>query len=241
VSDAIAASGEIRGVVFDMDDTLYPEMQFVDGGLAAAAVAAAERFGVHGEPLLRAMRSALTHDLERYGRARNVFDEALAANCITPDPQTIAWLVSVYRTHEPDLTPYADVKPALEVLAPLVPLGLITDGPLEVQRRKFDSLALRGYFAHVVFTDEHGPDAGKPSPAGFRIVEELMGLPGHALAYVADNPAKDFVGARDLGWKTVRVRRAEGLHASVTPEPAFDSDAETDSLADVARLLGLGP
>jgi putative hydrolase of the HAD superfamily len=239
VSRPIARAGEIRGVVFDMDDTLYPEMQFVQGGLAAAAKAAGERFGVDYHELLQRMNVALEHDLAVYGRARTVFDEALAACNIADDPATIGWLVSVYRTHTPTLEPFADVRPALRVISGQAQIALITDGPGAVQRAKFDSLGLTKFFAEAIFTDEHGPDAGKPSTTAFELVEVLMGLPGPALAYVGDNPTKDFVGARKLGWKTLRVRRAGGLHAQIEAQPGFEADAEVASLAEVTAMLGL--
>jgi len=239
VTAQIADTGVIRGVVFDMDDTLYPEMQFVQGGLAVAAEAAGERFGVAPHELLSSMRTALERDLAEYGRARTVFDSALSSCKIDYDPATIAWLVSVYRTHEPKLTPYPDVRPALAHLAPLATLALITDGPASVQRAKYHALHLAGFFADAIFTQEHGPKAGKPSPAAFRIVEKLTGLPGPALVYVGDNPAKDFVGARRLGWKTVRIRRPGTLHAGVEAQPGLGADAEAASLAELPGLLGL--
>lgn len=236
---SIAAPGTVRGVVFDMDDTLYSEMQFVEGGLAAVAKAAGELFGVAPEELLSLMRTALTRDLAEYGSARTVFNAALVSCGIADDPETIARLVSVYRTHEPRLEPYPDVRPTLRLLAPKVTLALITDGPALVQRAKYESLHLDEYFFAAIFTDEHGPDCGKPSPSAFQLVEELTGLSGATLVYVGDNPAKDFVGARRVGWKTVRLRRPDGLHANREAEPGFAADAEAVSLSDVPRLLGL--
>jgi putative hydrolase of the HAD superfamily len=239
VTAPIAAPGIIHGVVFDMDDTLYPEIQFVHGGLAAAAAAAGERFGFAPEDLLTRMNDALQDDLAEFGRARTVFNTALRGLGIVDDPETIAWLVSVYRDHEPKLEPYPDVRPTLRLLAPLVTLALITDGPATVQRAKYEGLRLSEFFTAVLFTDECGPGAGKPSPTAFRLVEEMTGLRGAALAYVGDNPAKDFVGARRLGWKTIRLRRPDGLHATADAEPGLGADAEAVSLGELPRLLGV--
>jgi hypothetical protein len=52
---------------------------------------------------------------------------------------------------------------------------------------------------------------------------------------VADNPAKDFVAPHRLGWRTVRVRRPDSLHADV-PSGA-DVDAEIASLDDLDTAL----
>jgi putative hydrolase of the HAD superfamily len=54
--------------------------------------------------------------------------------------------------------------------------------------------------------------------------------------YVADNPAKDFVAPRALGWATVRVRRAGSLHQRVESGP--DVDREVTDLGDLAVWIG---
>ncbi|MGH2606972.1 MAG: HAD hydrolase-like protein, partial [Anaerolineales bacterium] len=63
---------------------------------------------------------------------------------------------------------------------------------------------------------------------------------GAEAAYIGDNPAKDFRGARALGMRTVRVRRSEGLHAE--REPAVEADApdtEIENLDALEAALGL--
>ena len=44
---------------------------------------------------------------------------------------------------------------------------------------------------------------------------------------MADNPAKDFAGPRSLGWHTVRLRRADGLHAAAPSGPDVDREIVT--------------
>ena len=56
---------------------------------------------------------------------------------------------------------------------------------------------------------------------------------------MADNPAKDFVAPHRLGWRTVRVRRAGGLHADVSS--GDDVDVEISGLAELDTALGWGP
>ena len=48
-----------------------------------------------------------------------------------------------------------------------------------------------------------------------RCFEEMagrLGLQHSQLAYVADNPAKDFVAPNTLGWLTIRIRRPGTKH-----------------------------
>ena len=52
----------------------------------------------------------------------------------------------------------------------------------------------------------------KPHRHGFELIQRRFALPPEAFVYVADNPAKDFVAPRALGWRTVQVVRPEGVH-----------------------------
>jgi glycosyltransferase involved in cell wall biosynthesis len=117
-----------------------------------------------------------------------------------------------------------------------VTLAVVTDGPLASQQAKAEALMLTRWADLVVFTESLGPGRGKPHPAAFEQLERELGLSGDRCAYVADNPAKDFVAPHRLGWRTVRVRRAGGLHAEVPS--GDDVDAEVTSLADLDAALG---
>ncbi len=60
-----------------------------------------------------------------------------------------------------------------------------------------------------------------------------------AFIYIADNPVKDFAAPHHLGWSTVRIRRAGGLHSAETradPAPDYEMN-DCSGLADlIARL-----
>jgi hypothetical protein len=62
-----------------------------------------------------------------------------------------------------------------------------------------------------------------------------VGLRGDRCAYVADNPAKDFVSPHRLGSWTVRVRRLGSLHTNAPS--GGDIDAEITSLDDLDTAL----
>src|SRR5690606_1831285 len=110
-------------------------------------------------------------------------------------------LLKAYRAHEPTgLQLHDDAKWALEHFRKL-PLGLITDGYPHVQRAKIAALGTGGLFRHIVVTDElGGKPFRKPCPAGFEKIAEVIAADRYA--YVADNPAKDFVAPNVLGWLT---------------------------------------
>lgn len=230
----------VRAVVFDLDDTLYPELDFVRGGFAAAA-ALAGRFGVDARVLEAAMEEELQKALDQRRRAARVFDTVLQRFSLPTDAETVDWLVAAYRERSLFLTPYPDARPTLETLAGRVLIGLITDGPWPVQRAKFAALGLEEYFNAIVFTDEIGPDAWKPSPAPYEAVERMLGVVQDALVYVADDPQKDFIGARGRGWITLRIRRPDSLHGGLEPGPGYGPDGEIETLVELLALTRKGP
>ena len=96
-------------------------------------------------------------------------------------------------------------------------LGLVSDGYLEVQQRKWRALALAHFFDAVIFADSFGRDAWKPSTAPFWKVLDMLGATPDAAIYVGDNPIKDFIAARQIGMTTVWVRRSGCEYTHIRP------------------------
>lgn len=115
-------------------------------------------------------------------------------------------------------------------------LGLVTDGHGRVQRLKLEALGLETYFDVVVFTDDLGREAWKPSKIPFETVLERLGIRALDAAYIADNPLKDFFGPRSLGMRTIRIRYTCGYH--VADEPPTPRHAPDLSLNDLDELEG---
>jgi glycosyltransferase involved in cell wall biosynthesis/FMN phosphatase YigB (HAD superfamily) len=218
-----------RLVVLDIDDTLYLERDYVRSGFDAVGAWARAELGVDdlGERAWTAFEA---------GVRRTIFDDALAGAGVEVTPDLVPRLVEVYRAHTPAIELTSDARQWLDALAPHVAVAVVTDGPLASQRAKATALTLTQWADLVVFTESLGPGKGKPHPAAFEQLERELGVAGAHCAYVADNPAKDFVAPHRLGWRTVRVRRAGGLHAEVPS--GDDVDAEITSLADLDAALG---
>lgn len=202
----------LAAVVFDLDDTLYPEVEFVRGGLAAAARA----LGVPeaGEVFLQILRAEGPFHL---------FDRGLERLGIPRTPGRIEILVRAFRAHEAPLRPFPGVRPMLARLrASGVRLAIVTDGYLDVQRHKVDGLGLAAAMDEVVFTaDVGGRPMPKPDPGPFRLVEERLGVRGEAVAMVGDRPDRDFPAPDAMGWRTLRVRHPGSYHRD-DPDPRPD-------------------
>jgi putative hydrolase of the HAD superfamily len=140
-------------------------------------------------------------------------------------------MVEAYREHAPSLTLYADAGEAIEHCRRGGLLtGLVSDGYLDVQRRKVAALGLEALLSTIVLSDEFGRANWKPAPMPYLTAVERLGILPAEAVYVGDNPKKDFEGARRAGLKSVRVRRMDGVYASeepASPEAAPDREIAT--------------
>ncbi len=217
-------------LVFDLDDTLYAEADYVRSGFAAVGSWLTVERGIPG-------LAEAAWELHLAGVRGNVFDLALQGLGHTAESGLIAAMVEVYRSHEPQIEP----DPALPRIFALckareIPLCMITDGPPLSQRAKIRALGIEGWFRHIRCTGDWGRDYWKPHPRAFAEVEALLPqLEAAQFMYVGDNPAKDFAAPRARGWRTLRLRRAGGLHENVEPkDEASAPDGEIGGLAELA-------
>lgn len=222
----------IECLVFDMDDTLCPEREFVVGRLAAVARRLEQRYGPRID-FERELVKCYEADL----RTR-VFDTVLDRAGIEPDRDFVRELVDLYRSRPVQLAPYDDVEPALDLWSRHLPLALITDGYGPTQRAKLEALGLARYFREVVFTDDLGPEGLKPGLASFRLVQDRIGFSGPAV-YVGDHPALDFPAPKQLGWRTVRIVRPNAKFAAAEADPSCMPDQVIRSLDELGTIDGL--
>jgi putative hydrolase of the HAD superfamily len=218
-------------VVFDLDDTLYPEADFVRGGIQAVDQVL-QSHGVQGF-------AAQANMLFQEGLRGKIFDAALVHLGAPATPELITELVEIYRSHSPQLTLFADACRALDDFDQKSKIALLTDGYAAVQRNKVRALGLANRFAACIYTDDLGRAGWKPSSVPFLKIAAMLGMTDamDSLVYVADNPMKDFVAPNQLGWTTVRVRRPGGEYAAL--EPQEDSHAAKHEIVSLEELAGV--
>ena len=232
----IARAGVPSAVLFDLDDTLYKERQFVDGGFRAVARFLGPLTGVPAGTLARRLK--VLH--QRDGRGR-LFDTLLAESGHPNDTDLVLACVLTYRTYRPRLTAFPDAVAAIDALrAGGIPIGLVSDGQAAIQRRKLAALSeVSRRLDAVVLTDELGAAYAKPSPVGFRVACRLLGAdPGRAV-YVANDPRKDFIGALDAGLGTIRTGRLpdEGGAMMDRIDSGSDADVVVSEFSELADAL----
>jgi putative hydrolase of the HAD superfamily len=215
-----------RAVIFDLDDTLYPERRFVLSGFAAVAAEAERLYGIpRGEAF-----GVLRRSLGRGRRGQALQD--LAGRFLLP-ADSVRWLRSFFRGHDPRLRlPMVSAKVVLELRRDWK-VGILTNGTPDVQARKVAALGLAGRVDHVVYAMHTGP--GKPDAAAFDTVLGRLEASASESVFVGDDPVCDIEGARRMGLKTVRVR-GNGIHRDVVVDPANEADWVVDSIAAVPSI-----
>ncbi|MFJ9518433.1 HAD family hydrolase [Kitasatospora sp. NPDC101801] len=219
------------GVLLDLDDTLYPQAEFL--ALAWAEVAAAgARLGLDGPALRAALHRAAEAGSDRGG----LIDGALAE--LGADPSAAPALVAAFKTFRPTvLTPYPGVAERLPRLAALVPVVLLTDGNPDQQRAKLAATGLGPALRAVVCTDQpHGRSHRKPHPSGFLDGLAVLGCSAADAVMVGDRPDKDVAGAQALGIRALRVRQGE---YAGRPDPAGLWRAAATTAEALDQLIAL--
>ena len=202
--------------VFDLDDTLFKERDFVTSSFRVIAREADRRGIISYEKALAILCAGRDGGMAFSSLAEEV--AARAPGC----GLTEEWMVNTYRTH----TPYITLDEASYwVLAALgvggETLGLITDGRSNTQRAKIKALGLERFIEprNILVSGETGFDKTHREP--FDMI--MMRNPAERrYVYVGDNSAKDFIWPNKLGWLTVQLDDADGvnIHPQSSDRPA---------------------
>lgn len=181
-----------RTIVFDLDDTLYAEEDYVLSGKRSVATFILDYFH-------RDMREKII--------AADDFLTIIVDELQLPDAVKTS-LLWHYRLHEPII----NLRPgAAACIASLRQRGdaicIVTDGRSVTQRLKIRALGLD---PDAIFISEE-VGAEKPSPQAFEAVERQY--PADRFVYIGDNTDKDFVVPRQRGWCTLGLRHdARAIH-----------------------------
>ena len=223
--EAVGPRGPGRGLILDLDDTLYPREQYVQSGLMAVARHVHETRGISAMDAFAVMAEA-----RRHGQAGREL-QALCAAFRIPE-ETIESLVEAFRSHRPLLRlPKETVRTLVALRASGWRMVVLTNGLPRVQRAKVLSLGLWAFVDDVIYAEEHAR-GGKPAAAAFRTALSRLALPARSCVCVGDDPTCDIAGATAMGVATVLVGRGSDVGRRLSP-----ADICISSLADLPAAL----
>lgn len=217
-----AQTRPIKGVIFDLDDTLYAEKEYVRSGFRAVA-----KYLENDE----AKEKLWNYFLE----GKNAIDELLEE---LGQQEKKPHCLTVYREQMPEITLYEGARELIGKLKEAgIRVGIITDGRVSGQQNKLAALGLDELVEDRIITDALGGERfRKPNDIAFRIMQCRWGLPFEEMAYVGDNLNKDFQAPRQLGMRCIYFENRDGLYYSAEAD-SEDCDAKIEQISDAICVM----
>ena len=174
-------------IVFDLDDTLTYEIDYLKSGfqeIASQICSEKEKAAKLYEQMLAV-----------YQEGGNAF----AYVCGRYPTLSREELLEVYRYHFPSITLIEGAQEVLDWCKQhCYKVGLITDGRERTQRNKLKALGIEAFFNKIVISESFG--STKPDVRNYQAftTEDISDY-----YYIADNPAKDFIAPNALKWTSI--------------------------------------
>ena len=222
----------IEVLVFDLDDTLFPEHEFVLSGFQSVSNWLETKYCLSGF-------FDVAWQFFSEGKRHNVFNLTLEELRFEYERDLIQELLRIYRQHQPIISLHEDAKWAINYFNNLYQMGIITDGYLLTQQNKVKALGIEPSFNAIVYSDLYGRDSWKPSPVPYNQIMQLLSCKGKECVYVADNPQKDFITANKLGWMTVQICREGGEYAKIIPKKSHEANFKIKTLVELKGILSI--
>ncbi len=222
-------------IVFDLDDTLYDEIDYCRSGFTSVAEFLA------GLPEMPSAEQIFEVFWQQFtaGNRTKTFNTALEELGIAAadSDKLITDLIEVYRNHVPKITLPAESRDVLDQLTGKYTLAMITDGFLPAQKLKVQALGIEKYFKSIIYTEALGREFWKPSPAGFKKIMQILNTQPKNIVYLADNEKKDFIAPNKLGFLTVQLIRPARIHTQSAPESGASARYVIHNITRLPALL----
>jgi putative hydrolase of the HAD superfamily len=185
---------EKKTLVFDLDDTLVREIDYLKSAFAAIA----QHLDKDNPTLFSDMFGWHKGKEDVFGHLENRYEHAVKQQ-----------LKDFYRNHVPNFDPISQNRDLLiELKNDGHYLGLITDGFSITQRNKIRALDIGHLFDLIVISEEFG--SAKPDRRNFEVFSQFD-TKQHF--YISDNVSKDFIAPNQLGWTTIcLLDSGENIH-----------------------------
>jgi putative hydrolase of the HAD superfamily len=231
-------------VVLDLDGTILDNGGLPNAAAQACALVCRTLGGLDQDQLLAANTEAwaqVWHESEKacwlgekegHAASREAWRRALKA-CGCHEDSAVEFAFSQYgRLARDAFRLYPDVGGFLDyATAGGLRLGLVTNGPSDLQRDKIDAVAISRYIRAVIISGEHG--VAKPDPAIFQLALDALGVgPGDTWC-VGDGLDTDVAGAQSVGTTAMWLNRTG---QSLADSPVVPH-VELESMSQLIELL----
>lgn len=229
----------LRGILFDFDGTVGDSWGGYERQREAISDVIARNIpGLDVDAFERRYLEVGDHHYTVMLRERHTYDEfrrRRLADALEPWRELDDALFTEYAgVHDAAIDTLAAFPDALATIRSLrargIRVGVLTNGPSDLQRRKLRASGLLDEFDAVAISGELG--AHKPDPRAFELALELLGTEAGETAMVGDDLENDVAGALAAGFAAVVwVERRPGE----LPDGAY----LVRQVAEVPKILGL--
>ena len=219
----------LRVVIFDLDDTLYNELDYVKCAMKNVANYIEDKHNLDRKVIYNRCIELLHNN----GRGK-IFDTIISENKID---EAASKLVEIYRNTKPQIHLYEDAIEYINYLKEnQIYTAVITDGCSKVQHNKISALYLESLVDEIIITDDL-KNGAKPSTLSYEIILKVFGIdtPKDCI-YIGDNPKKDFIGAKKLGMNTARIIRPFGDNMKLEAKSEYDGKYHINLLTDLMKI-----
>lgn len=215
-------------LIFDLDDTLYPEISYVKSGFEEVSKHLSANYALSESET----NSCLLKILRAEGRGK-IFDKFLKFKKIYTK-KNVNECISVYRNHSPKINLYSDAKECITRFKKYKKY-IITDGNIRVQRKKIEALGIRNQFTKVIPTYQYGISHSKPSLLCFNKIMQYENCMPTEMIYIGDNQNKDFINIKKIGMRTARILR--GSFKNIYIDENHEAEFKFKNLNGITKTL----
>ena len=203
-------------IVFDLDDTLYDEVDFVKSGFKEISEFLGDKkyFDFMWDEFLK----------NGSGKVFNKLIEKFNLDI------SLNKLIEIYRFHFPNIFLPKESKQILE-FAKNYKTALISDGHYITQKNKYNALNLN--LDYPIFTDFY--HTKKPELKPFLMVMDKF--KNEEYIYISDNPKKDFFAPKELNWKTIRFKNPNGIYKDYENNADIEVNSRSEILEKLKELI----
>ena len=203
-------------IVFDLDDTLYDEIDFVKSGFKEISnyLGNEKYFDFMWDEFLK-------------NGSGKIFDKLIEEFNLSI---SLNKLIEIYRFHFPDISLPRESKEILQ-FATNYKTALISDGHYIMQKNKYNALNLN--LDYPIFTDFY--HTKKPELKPFLMVMDKFKDKDYI--YISDNPKKDFLAPKELGWITIRFKNPRGIYKDIENNADFEVNSREGILGKLKEIL----
>jgi putative hydrolase of the HAD superfamily len=226
------ASDVNKAVVFDLDDTLYDSSQYWLGAFKDISQYLYKEHKVSRKKSYQFLVKLYKEKTSSYSYLFDDLVKYLKLGQKNLSTDLVKQLVSLFHQHQPSLRLYRETLPVLKALKAEFKIGLITNGRFSTQKKKIKALKIGSYFDVIICPRR---SKRKPSIKPYVSMAKKLKVKLNQMVYIGDNPKVDFKGAKDCGFKTIRLKKGPFKNTSVSR--VWDADYCFDNLSKISSFL----